>query len=68
MRLFLLLVIVVLLSGCADRIHVVCKDCAMTNDSYMCKGCVVEAYASRHDGDILAVLPPIIKPKMKNPE
>jgi len=62
-KLILLTLAIAALSGCANKIHLVCPDCTVTNDKFVCTGCEMEAYASRYDGDILAVLPPIIKPQ-----
>jgi len=53
------------ISGCANRLHLKCPDCTITNGEFSCNGCQIDAVASRHDGDILAILPPIFKPRAR---
>ena len=59
MKLLILgLLAAIVLSGCADRIHIVCPDCTLVNDKYACTQCSVEGYAARFDSDILSILLP----------
>ena len=66
MRLIILAIAIVVLSGCADKMHLSCPNCTLTNDKFVCVNCEMEADAVRFNGDILEILPPIIKP-MRNP-
>ena len=66
MKLIIMILAIVVLSGCADRMHLTCPNCTLTNDKFVCVNCEMESYATRFNGNILDILPPIIKP-MKNP-
>jgi len=63
MRYLVIALAALAMTGCANKIHISCPDCTITNDNFVCTGCSVEAQASKFDGDILEILPPIIKPK-----
>jgi uncharacterized protein YceK len=64
MKVFIVaLLAVAVLSGCADKMTLKCRDCTINNEKYACTGCKLEATASKFNGSILEVLPPIVKPK-----
>ena len=59
MKVILPILIVILLSGCANKIHLQCPDCTVTNDKFACTGCTVDATEVKFSGEILEALPPI---------
>ena len=48
----------IVLSGCADRLHIICPDCTLNNEKYACTGCSIDGHAARFDSDILSILLP----------